>query len=75
MLIGDLEKKIAQYKVEYAELISAAQLIKTDLATVEAKVDRSVNLLSSLSGEQGRWDQTNQSYKSQLNTMFGDCLN
>lgn len=37
-LVVELEKKIAQYKVEYAELISEAQSIKTDLSTVEAKV-------------------------------------
>jgi hypothetical protein len=37
-LIVDLEKKIAQYKQEYAELISEAQSIKADLSAVEAKV-------------------------------------
>ena len=37
-LVAELEKKIGQYKVEYAELISEAQSIKTDLSTVEAKV-------------------------------------
>ena len=38
-LIAELEKKIAQYKVEYAELISEAQSIKADLSSVEAKVN------------------------------------
>jgi cell division septum initiation protein DivIVA len=37
-LIIDLEKKIAQYKQEYAELISEAQSIRADLSAVEAKV-------------------------------------
>lgn len=38
--IGALEKSIAKYKDEYAVLISQAQSIKADLASVEAKVCR-----------------------------------
>lgn len=36
--ISQLEKSIASYKEEYAQLISQAQAIKTDLGTVQAKV-------------------------------------
>lgn len=36
--IAALEKSIAKYKDEYAVLISQAQSIKADLASVEAKV-------------------------------------
>ena len=36
--INSLEKSIATYKDEYALLISQAQSIKADLASVEAKV-------------------------------------
>ena len=48
-LIADLEKSIARYELEYAELISQAQAIKSDLISVEKKVERSVALLQSLS--------------------------
>ena len=37
-IIQELERSIAQYKEEYAVLISEANAIKADLATVEAKV-------------------------------------
>ena len=37
-LIGELESSIAKYKEEYALLISQAQAIKSDLASVETKV-------------------------------------
>ena len=37
-VITELERSISRYKEEYAALISQAQAIKTDLATVEAKV-------------------------------------
>jgi chromosome segregation ATPase len=43
-LIMQLEHSIASYKEEYAQLISQAQAIKTDLENVQAKV-QSVRLL------------------------------
>ena len=55
-----------RYTEEYALLISEAQAIKQELSTVEAKVTRSTNLLKSLSIEQERWEQTSESFKSQV---------
>ncbi|THD25348.1 Dynein heavy chain 1 cytosolic [Fasciola hepatica] len=72
--IESLERSIAKYKEEYAVLISQAQAIKADLATVEAKVERSVALIKSLSSERGRWDSGAETFKSQMSTIFGDCL-
>ena len=37
-LVAELERSISKYKEEYAMLISQAQAIKADLASVEAKV-------------------------------------
>ena len=37
-IVVDLERSINMYKEEYAILISEANAIKNDLATVEAKV-------------------------------------
>lgn len=42
-LIAQLEKSIASYKEEYAQLISQAQAIKTDLENVQAKVRYLIN--------------------------------
>uniref|UniRef100_A0A094ZVV8 Cytoplasmic dynein 1 heavy chain 1 n=1 Tax=Schistosoma haematobium TaxID=6185 RepID=A0A094ZVV8_SCHHA len=72
--IAALEKSIAKYKEEYAVLISQAQAIKSDLATVEAKVARSVALIKSLSNERARWESSSETFKSQMSTIFGDCL-
>ena len=73
-LIENLEKSIAQYKSEYADLIAQAQAIKTDLTNVESKVERSVALLKSLFAEQQRWELTSQSFLTQISTMVGDAL-
>jgi dynein heavy chain 1, cytosolic len=73
-VIQQLEKSIAKYKTEYAELISEAQTIKLDLTTVQSKVDRSVALLSSLSSERTRWENSNESFKIQMSTIIGDVV-
>ncbi|XP_018494643.2 dynein heavy chain, cytoplasmic [Galendromus occidentalis] len=73
-LIAELEKSIAAYKEEYANLVSEAQSIKSDLANVQAKVDRSINLLKSLGGEKDRWELTSETFKNQMSTISGDVL-
>lgn len=73
-VIEQLEKSISQYKQEYADLISQAQIIKSDLSSVESKVGRSVALLDSLSNEQIRWESSTESFKVQMSTIVGDVL-
>jgi dynein heavy chain 1 len=73
-VIAHLEKSIAAYKEEYASLVSQAQAIKTDLANVQAKVDRSIALLHSLSSEKERWEQSSETFKQQMQTIAGDVL-
>jgi dynein heavy chain 1, cytosolic len=50
-LIAQLEKSIASYKEEYAQLISQAQAIKTDLENVQAKVRTRISLRIRISKE------------------------
>ncbi|KAJ7386556.1 Cytoplasmic dynein 1 heavy chain 1 [Desmophyllum pertusum] len=73
-VITELEKSIARYKEEYAALISQAQAIKTDLASVEAKVSRSTALLRSLSVERQRWETGSNAFQTQMGTIVGDVL-
>lgn len=73
-LVSQLEQSIAAYKEEYAQLISQAQAIKTDLENVQAKVDRSIALLKSLNIERERWEMTSETFRSQMSTIIGDVL-
>lgn len=73
-VIAQLEKSIAAYKEEYANLVSQAQSIKSDLAAVQTKVDRSIALLQSLSSERTRWEQSSETFKQQMLTIAGDVL-
>lgn len=74
ILVKNLEDSIAQYKVEYAALISDTQAIKSEMATVQFKVDRSVRLLDSLASERTRWEESSKSFDSQIDTIVGDVL-
>lgn len=72
--IAGLERSIAQYKAEYATLISETQAIKAEMSRVEYKVDRSVKLLDSLSSERSRWEEGSKSFEKQISTIVGDVL-
>ena len=72
--INALESSIATYKVEYAALISETQAIKSEMARVQFKVDRSVKLLDSLSSERTRWEEGSKSFETQISTLVGDVL-
>ncbi len=72
--IVGLEGSIAQYKLEYAALISETQAIKSEMSRVEYKVDRSVKLLDSLSSERSRWEEGSKSFERQISTIVGDVL-
>lgn len=73
-IVGQLERSIASYKEEYANLVSQAQAIKSDLANVQSKVDRSIALLKSLSNERERWEHSSETFKNQMQTIAGDCI-
>ncbi len=73
-LISRLEASINNYKEEYAQLISQAEAIKSDLKQVQDKVDRSMSLLKSLGIEKERWQTTSEGFKSQMDTLVGDVF-
>lgn len=72
--ITKLEESISTYKSEYAALISQTQAIKSEMSRVQFKVDRSVNLLDSLSQERTRWESGSKSFETQIMTLIGDVL-
>ncbi|CAJ0587205.1 unnamed protein product, partial [Mesorhabditis spiculigera] len=72
--IGQLEQSIAAYKDEYAQLIGQAENIKADLSTVQEKVGRSQQLLSSLGSERNRWTGSSDSFSQQMGTLVGDAM-
>lgn len=72
--IDQLEKSIAAYKEEYAQLIAQAEHIKQDLNSVQEKVTRSTELLSSLGSERDRWSRGCDGFSNQMDALIGDAL-
>ena len=73
-LIGELENSINEYKLEYAELISATQTIKQEMQDVEAKVARSHRLINSLTSERDRWNSSSRTFEAEHTTVVGDAM-
>lgn len=73
-MIQELEADIERFKDEYAALISETQAIKTEMAKVQKRVDRSIQLLESLGSEKQRWDASSSSFETQMATIPGDAL-
>lgn len=73
-VIAQFEERIAAYKEDYAQLIGQSESIKADLATVEQKVARSIQLLNSLCEEQVRWQSGCDGFSQQMETLVGDVL-
>ena len=72
--VKSLETRIAKLKEEYAELIAQTEAIKQEMKDVKRKVERSTNLLRSLSQESERWQNTSSTFRDQVSTLAGDTL-
>ncbi|KAI9105868.1 dynein heavy chain [Phlyctochytrium arcticum] len=73
-MIQELEESITRYKDEYAVLISETQSLKSEMETVQSRVERSLRLLDNLSSEKDRWEEGSQSFESQMGTIVGDVF-
>ncbi|CRG93244.1 dynein heavy chain, putative [Plasmodium gallinaceum] len=73
-IIAELEKKLLQYKNDYAQLISQVQNIKQEMEKVENKIKRSINLIENLKSEKERWSETFINLEAASETFIGDCL-
>ncbi|KAG9535921.1 dynein heavy chain, partial [Aureobasidium melanogenum] len=72
--IKKLDNNIATYKTEYAALVSQVEAIKSEMARVQSKVDRSSRLISNLSSERERWENSSKSFDGQMDTIVGDVF-
>lgn len=73
-MIDELEASIEKFKDDYAQLITETQAIKSEMTIVESKVNRSVNLLDSLSAERSRWAANIKEFETRKDSLPGDVL-
>ncbi|KAF2742258.1 cytoplasmic dynein-like protein 1 heavy chain 1 [Sporormia fimetaria CBS 119925] len=72
--LKNVEADLVRYGQEYSSLISQTEAIKSEISTVNFKVERSARLLDSLSSERVRWEEGSRSFGSQMQTIVGDVL-
>jgi dynein heavy chain 1 len=65
---------LLSFLFQYALLIAEVERIKSEMTTVQTKVDRSMALLTNLGSERGRWQLDSASFQTQISTLVGDCL-
>ena len=73
-ILERLKETIQSYEEEYGGLKYEAKMIEESLKSVEAKVERSMALLTSLSSERIRWNTASHEFKSQMENIAGDVL-
>lgn len=64
----------SRVQVEYSALIAEVERIKSEMGTVQKKVDRSMALLGNLSSENDRWEADSKGFQQQMSTVVGDAL-
>lgn len=73
-MIEELEASIKSYTDEYASLIAETQAIKSEMVSVENRVNRSVKLLENLSSEKARWVDSVKHFESTKEVLAGTCM-
>lgn len=73
-MIDELEETIESYKTEYSELIGQVECTKIELSQIEQKVDRSKQLISSLTIERTRWQENVHVFSLARNQLAGNCI-
>jgi hypothetical protein len=68
-----LEASIAKYTEEYALLVREAEQLRSEMASVETRVNRAVALISSLARERNRWDDAVKHFGVAKKSLASDC--
>lgn len=73
-MISDYNVMIENSKNEYSKIIRDIEQIKSELKSVELKVNRSKNLLTSLTSEKQRWMNSTKSFITAGKNLVGNCI-
>ncbi|KAG7660522.1 DYN1 [[Candida] subhashii] len=73
-MISELNASIESYKTSYSEVIRDAENIKTEMRTVETKVQRSLALIENLKVERERWKQSVSKFGYDRERLVGNSL-
>eukprot|EP01062_Namystynia_karyoxenos_P055679 TRINITY_DN4670_c0_g1_i3.p1 TRINITY_DN4670_c0_g1~~TRINITY_DN4670_c0_g1_i3.p1 ORF type:complete len:4935 (+),score=2334.99 TRINITY_DN4670_c0_g1_i3:176-14806(+) len=72
--VTQLEEDMKRMETEFRQLSDEAMRIKMQMEDTQKKFGRAQELLSSLGGEQARWEEENANFSKQTVTLVGDTL-
>lgn len=72
--VVELEKNIAQLRIDYDNSVVESNAIKKDMEEVKFKVERSEKLLGNLSSEKQRWAEQMADFKTHIHNLLGDTF-
>ncbi|KAK6201119.1 dynein heavy chain, cytosolic [Scheffersomyces amazonensis] len=73
-MIQELQAGIEKYKEDYSTLIRESENIKQEMRIVEKKIERSLKLVGSLTGERERWKSSIQKFVEIRHRLVGDSV-
>ena len=72
--LAEVTKQIEDLKQQYEEKMAVREKLGKEIEYSEMMLDRATRLISGLSGEKIRWEETVKDLESQIGFLVGDCL-
>ena len=72
--LNEIQDKLVELKTQYDEKVSLKEQLRKDSEATELKLTRAEQLVSGLSGERGRWENSIRLFEESLKYLPGDCL-
>lgn len=73
-MIEELEESIELYKSKYSEVIRQTENIKLEMLSIEQKMNRSIQLLSSLKKERDSWQASAKTFTLVNENLVGNAI-
>ncbi|KAI9197259.1 dynein heavy chain and region D6 of dynein motor-domain-containing protein [Polychytrium aggregatum] len=72
--LQEIQDKLIELKNQYDEKVALKEKLRKDSEETEIKLNRAEQLVSGLSGERDRWEQSIKNYDEAMRYLPGDCL-
>ncbi|KAI8923518.1 dynein heavy chain and region D6 of dynein motor-domain-containing protein [Entophlyctis helioformis] len=72
--LQEIQDKLVELKNQYDDKVSLKEKLRQDSEQTELKLSRAEKLVSGLSGERDRWENSIRKYEEAMRYLPGDCL-
>lgn len=72
--LEEIQVKLNELQTQYDEKLTLKEKLRKDSEDMELKLNRAEKLVSGLSGERSRWENSIKNYEAAIGYLPGDCL-